>query len=179
MRLGYRYYDASVGRFLSRDPIQDGYNWYGYVNNDPVNGVDPEGLMAAVLTWAGAVIVIGGGPENPVADVIAIGIIVIGGGYLLYQYIDEAQQPPYRPKQRGDNQEFPTRKRAREQAKRDSVPDHPPIHEDDPVYGPHYHPGGPGKNGRKPGHEHDHYKYPRKGPFHPKRKKEDPKGEQP
>ena len=28
MRLGYRMYDASTGRFISRDPIQDGYNWY-------------------------------------------------------------------------------------------------------------------------------------------------------
>lgn len=28
MRLGHRYYDASAGRFLSRDPIQDGYNGY-------------------------------------------------------------------------------------------------------------------------------------------------------
>ena len=44
MRLGHRFYDASVGRFLSRDPIQDGYNWYAYCNNDPVNGVDPKGL---------------------------------------------------------------------------------------------------------------------------------------
>ncbi len=44
MRLGHRYYDASTGRFLSRDPIQDGYNWYAYCENDPVNAVDPEGL---------------------------------------------------------------------------------------------------------------------------------------
>ena len=43
MRLGHRYYDASIGRFLSRDPIQDGYNWYTYAGNDPVNDVDPEG----------------------------------------------------------------------------------------------------------------------------------------
>ena len=44
MRLGYRFYDASVGRFLSRDPIRAGYNWYTYCDNDPVNAVDPEGL---------------------------------------------------------------------------------------------------------------------------------------
>ncbi len=44
MKLGHRYYGASTGRFLSRDPIQDGYNWYAYCDNDPVNAVDPEGL---------------------------------------------------------------------------------------------------------------------------------------
>ncbi len=44
MRLGHRYYDPSVGRFLSRDPIQDGYNWYAYCDNDPVNTIDPSGL---------------------------------------------------------------------------------------------------------------------------------------
>ena len=44
MLLGHRYYDPSTGRFLSRDPIQAGYNWYTYCNNDPVNAVDPEGL---------------------------------------------------------------------------------------------------------------------------------------
>ncbi len=49
MRLGHRFYDASVGRFLSRDPIQDGYNWYAYVNNDPVNKVDPEGVNGVII----------------------------------------------------------------------------------------------------------------------------------
>jgi RHS repeat-associated protein len=28
--LGHRYYDSSTGRFLTRDPIKDGRNWYGY-----------------------------------------------------------------------------------------------------------------------------------------------------
>jgi RHS repeat-associated protein len=46
MRLGHRYYDSSTGRFISRDPIHAGYNWYAYCDNDPVNGVDPEGLWA-------------------------------------------------------------------------------------------------------------------------------------
>jgi RHS repeat-associated protein len=45
MRLGHRYYDASTGRFISRDPIRAGYNWYAYCENDPVNAVDPEGLQ--------------------------------------------------------------------------------------------------------------------------------------
>jgi RHS repeat-associated protein len=43
-RLGHRMYDASTGRFISRDPILAGDNWYAYAANDPINGVDPEGL---------------------------------------------------------------------------------------------------------------------------------------
>jgi RHS repeat-associated protein len=42
--LGHRYYDSSLGRFITRDPIKDGRNWYAYCGNDPVNGVDPSGL---------------------------------------------------------------------------------------------------------------------------------------
>jgi RHS repeat-associated protein len=41
---GYRDYKAEVARFTSIDPIRDGSNWYAYVNNDPVNWVDPWGL---------------------------------------------------------------------------------------------------------------------------------------
>ena len=39
-----RYYDPSIGRFISEDPIQDGLNWYVYANNNPVNYIDPWGL---------------------------------------------------------------------------------------------------------------------------------------
>jgi len=42
--LGHRYYDASTGRFLTRDPIKDGRNWYSYCDGNPVNGADPGGL---------------------------------------------------------------------------------------------------------------------------------------
>jgi RHS repeat-associated protein len=41
---GYRDYKAEAARFTSIDPIRDGNNWYAYVNNDPVNWVDPWGL---------------------------------------------------------------------------------------------------------------------------------------
>jgi RHS repeat-associated protein len=45
-KFGYRDYDSGTGRWMSKDPIDfDGgdSNLYGYVLNDPVNGVDPEG----------------------------------------------------------------------------------------------------------------------------------------
>ncbi len=49
MLLGHRYYDASVGRFISRDPAMAGYNWYAYADNDPVNNADPEGLEIFII----------------------------------------------------------------------------------------------------------------------------------
>jgi RHS repeat-associated protein len=44
--LGHRYYDSSTGRFLTRDPIEDGRNWYSYCENNPVILLDPKGLDA-------------------------------------------------------------------------------------------------------------------------------------
>ncbi len=45
MLLGYRYYDPSIGRFLSSDPAQAGTNWYAYCENNPLAAVDPSGLF--------------------------------------------------------------------------------------------------------------------------------------
>ncbi len=39
-----RYYDATTGRFINVDPIQDGSNWYVYCSNNPLSFVDPTGL---------------------------------------------------------------------------------------------------------------------------------------
>jgi len=43
---GYRYYNASMGRWLSRDPIGErgGLNLYGFVGNDAIRRIDPFGL---------------------------------------------------------------------------------------------------------------------------------------
>src|SRR6185312_5073323 len=38
-----RYYDSSTGRFLTKDPAQDGRNWYAYCGSQPGIKVDPEG----------------------------------------------------------------------------------------------------------------------------------------
>ena len=43
-----RYYDPSIGRFISEDPIRSnkgGGNWYTYCANNPVRFTDPSGLI--------------------------------------------------------------------------------------------------------------------------------------
>ena len=46
--LGHRYYDSSSGRFITRDPAQDGRNWYAYAENSPTNSLDPSGFSATM-----------------------------------------------------------------------------------------------------------------------------------
>jgi RHS repeat-associated protein len=41
---GYRDYKPDAARFTTVDPVRDGVNWFSFVNNDPVNWVDPWGL---------------------------------------------------------------------------------------------------------------------------------------
>jgi RHS repeat-associated protein len=45
MLLGHRYCDSSTGRFLTRDPVEDGRNWYDYCDNGPQKYIDANGLQ--------------------------------------------------------------------------------------------------------------------------------------
>jgi RHS repeat-associated protein len=57
-RFGARDYDAEVGRWTSKDPIRfagGDSNLYGYVLGDPVNFVDPEGLVSLEICVMGGV----------------------------------------------------------------------------------------------------------------------------
>ncbi len=49
--LGHRYYDASTGRFLTRDPIKDGRNWYAYGSGEhaPTVIADPDGQIPVFI----------------------------------------------------------------------------------------------------------------------------------
>ncbi|MBC7327922.1 RHS repeat-associated core domain-containing protein [bacterium] len=47
MKVGARFYDPFIGRWIQKDPILDGFNWFVYCDNDPVNRVDPKGLFFA------------------------------------------------------------------------------------------------------------------------------------
>jgi RHS repeat-associated protein len=56
VRFGARDYDPSIGRWTAKDPIDfagGDVNLYGYVQNNPVNFVDPDGLfLTDLLTTA-------------------------------------------------------------------------------------------------------------------------------
>jgi RHS repeat-associated protein len=76
-----RPYDADLGRWLSRDPIEEkgGLNLFAYVFNNPVNFYDPKGENA--VTTVGGIIL--GDLVIPDPTDLAAPIKIIGYGILL------------------------------------------------------------------------------------------------
>jgi RHS repeat-associated protein len=50
---GYRYYESKLGRWLSRDPIEEvgGVNWLAFLFNNTINGYDYNGLFLINKDW--------------------------------------------------------------------------------------------------------------------------------
>ena len=44
-----RYYDPSIGSFITEDPARDGTNWYSYCAGNPVSYIDPSGMILKIL----------------------------------------------------------------------------------------------------------------------------------
>jgi len=75
---GYRYYNPSTGRWLSRDPLEEqgGANLYGFVGNNPLDRFDPYGqswlevigLFGNWVTGTGSTYQVFQPGSDPVAD---------------------------------------------------------------------------------------------------------------
>ncbi|QDK40573.1 hypothetical protein DOM21_03715 [Bacteriovorax stolpii] len=88
----YRHYDPEIGRWLSKDPIRfkgGDKNLYGYVLQDPINLIDPNGLSSSMPVEGGngggytdVNITIGGGAVGTVGAQVGQGktCIYVGGG---------------------------------------------------------------------------------------------------
>ncbi|MDH5607433.1 MAG: RHS repeat-associated core domain-containing protein, partial [Anaerolineae bacterium] len=125
-RFGARDYDAFTGRWTSKDPIGfagGDVNLYGYVLNDPVNLIDPNGNLAFLVAvpaiagaiWAAAELALSAldiinlvrdlfdscvswGEWGASAGLTALGIVGPGGGYGQLGKAANKNWGKYRPK---------------------------------------------------------------------------------
>ncbi len=78
MRFGARDYDPTTGKWTAKDPIRFGggdTNLFGYVQNNPMNKVDPIGLQEEEFPWPT------GEPDAPGSDEPAPGFEPCGPTY--------------------------------------------------------------------------------------------------
>ena len=100
----YRHYSPALGRWLSRDPIEEqgGLNLYAFVGNVPTSFVDNQGGFAVAIGG-----VIGGSFLVPgligigigAAVVVSVGIVVIGSAIIIDRIIDSLPQTETHPEE--------------------------------------------------------------------------------
>jgi RHS repeat-associated protein len=81
-----RYYDPAQGRFLSEDPARfsGGFDFYGYVKNDPVDFMDPTGLQCEqVSPWTEIPSLYGPNGPSPYLT-IQDGVNWVSAGFSIY-----------------------------------------------------------------------------------------------
>ncbi|MFA5982401.1 MAG: RHS repeat-associated core domain-containing protein [Methylococcaceae bacterium] len=149
-----RYYDPNTGRYISVDPIglQGGSNPYAYVEGNPVNYIDPNGLDATLsLPGSGSFTF----PRIPIPNpaLVCVSLLTYSSDYSPEQKTCDEQptQCPYQAKEvpksalgpsgkpKIHNVDHPNRKSAKDAARNDGQG--PPMHHPSlEVGGPHYHP---------------------------------------
>ena len=90
--VGCRFYDAQVGRFITRDTYLDQAP-YAYCDGDPVNATDPTGHNTdgnTIGSWAGGIIggIIGGVVGGVPGAMIGAGAGAAAGGWIGGHYFD-------------------------------------------------------------------------------------------
>ena len=89
VRFGARDYDAEAGRWLSKDPIRFNgrdANLYGDVLQDPVNLIDPTGLIKKEQVLGGSFVISGGWVTSigvVKGGIIGGAVVSAGGGLML------------------------------------------------------------------------------------------------
>lgn len=162
-----RYYDPEVGRFLSVDPVIPSMyapitqNEYVYANNNPVMLNDPNGTSAGGIFAIAGGLAVADGPV-PIGDILGASLVVGYGIYSTYRWITKPSKTRS-PNPPAARKKFPTKKAAKEAAKK-AGKGKEPIHHPDGEFGPHYHPDVPlpksSKTPKQP-NPHDHYYYPK------------------